>query len=115
MPHQKKLEWTQWITGSRNLSRLHNAQRAEQSLHTGTEDVIRKLTSLPSTKHDIAAAEKFVVDAWPVQGVLPGPADASTVLLITVHGQFEEGKHYHPNLRRHPYTPPRVNTRRSFI
>ncbi|KAF8501233.1 hypothetical protein BU17DRAFT_78428 [Hysterangium stoloniferum] len=90
MPNQKKLEWSQWLTGSRNLSRLHNAQRAEQSLHTGTEDVIRKVLSLPGTKHDIAAVEKFVVDAWPVQGVLPAPADASTVLLITVHGQFEE-------------------------
>jgi len=90
MPNQKKLEWPPWLTGSRNLSRLHNAQRAEQSLHTGMEGIIQKLLSLPGTKHDIAAVEKFVVDAWPVQGVLPGPADANTVLLITVHGQFEE-------------------------
>jgi len=91
MPNQKKLEWTPYIAkGSRNLSRINTLSRAEQSLHTGAAEIVAKLTSMPRTRHDIGAAEKFVVDAWPVQGVLPAPGDASTVLFITVHGQFEE-------------------------
>ncbi|KAF8588268.1 NTF2-like protein [Ramaria rubella] len=91
MPNQKKLEWTPYITnGSRNLSRVSTLARAEHSLHTGPEEITKKLTSLPGTRHDISAQEKFVVDAWPVQGVLPAPGDAGTVLFITVHGQFEE-------------------------
>ncbi|KAF8529914.1 hypothetical protein JB92DRAFT_2860242 [Gautieria morchelliformis] len=91
MPNQKKLEWTPYIAhGSRNLSRVNTLARAEKSLHTGPDEIVGKLTSLPGTRHDINAQEKFVVDAWPVQGVLPLPGDASTVLFITVHGQLEE-------------------------
>lgn len=96
MPNQKKLEWTPYIAhGSRNLSRVNTLARAEKSLHTGPDEIVGKLTSLPGTRHDISAQDKFVVDAWPVQGVLPLPGDASTVLFITVHGQFGEGElHY---------------------
>ncbi|GJJ08185.1 hypothetical protein Clacol_002393 [Clathrus columnatus] len=91
MPNQKKLEWTPYVTGgSRNLSRVHNVARAEQSLHTGTDDIVKKLMALPGTKHDLSSQEKFVVDAWPVAGVLPMPGDASTVLFLSVHGEFEE-------------------------
>ena len=92
MPNQRKLEWPPYIEGSRNLSRVATVIRAEQSLHTGAGDIVTKLISLPGTRHDIATQEKFVVDAWPVRGVLPAPEDASTVLFITVHGEFEEGK-----------------------
>lgn len=96
LPNQRKLDWTPYITqGSRNLSRVSNLTRAEKSLHTGAEEIVGKLTLLPGTRHDIGAQEKFVVDAWPVQGVLPAPGDASTILFITVHGQFEEGESFH--------------------
>lgn len=92
MPNQKKLEWTPYMTGgSRNLSRLHNVARAEQSLHIGAEEVVKKIMTLPGTKHDLTAQEKFVVEAWPVGGVLPLAGDASTVLFVCVHGEFEEG------------------------
>lgn len=92
MPNQKKLEWTPYMSGgSRNLSRVHNAARAEQSLHVGTDEIVKKLATLPRTKHDLSAQDKFVVDAWPVAGVLPMPGDASTVLFVSVHGEFEEG------------------------
>jgi nuclear RNA export factor len=93
MPNQKKLEWTQYLTsGSRNLSRMNTVARAEKSLQTGPKEIVAKLSSLPGTRHDITAQDKFVVDAWPVHGVLPLPGDASTVLFISVHGQFEEGE-----------------------
>lgn len=93
MPNQKKLDWMPYLSnGSRNLSRLTTVARAEKSLQTGPEEIVAKLVSLPGTKHDISAQNKFVVDAWPVQGVLPLPGDASTVLFILVHGQFEEGE-----------------------
>jgi len=92
MPNQRKLLWPPYLdNGSRNLSRVHTTQRAEQSLHIGPTDIVQKMASLPGSRHDITAQEKFVVDAWPVHGVLPAPGDASTVLFITVHGQFEEG------------------------
>ncbi|EPQ54024.1 NTF2-like protein [Gloeophyllum trabeum ATCC 11539] len=87
MPHQKKLEWTPWITGgdggSRNLSRMAGGlDKMVRSLHVGAEAAVRAMVALPATKHDVGGApEKFCVDAWPV---------GESLLLVTVHGQFTE-------------------------
>ena len=52
----------------------------------GSEQVLKALTSLPSTSHDIGGpAEKFSLDSFPV------PHGQSMGLLLTVHGQFTEG------------------------
>lgn len=96
MPHQRKLEWGPWLHnpsgGSRNLKFLSGAtsgglERELQSLHTGPDDIIKTLTLLPITRHEVSgAAEKFCIDAWPVgQG-------AATMLFLCVHGEFVEGK-----------------------
>lgn len=92
MPNQRKLEWSPWLNGgaggSRNLSRIGSGVgKMVNSLHVGGAEVIKAMVDLPATKHDIAGPpEKFCVDAFPVaQGDGMG-------LLITIHGQFTEGR-----------------------
>lgn len=88
-PNQRKLDWTVWLGGgSRNLTRLGGSEgldKAVSSLHVGGEAIIRAMTSLPKTKHEISnSPEKFCIDAWPV-----GQGD-SMKLFISLHGQFNE-------------------------
>ncbi|KAI6155073.1 hypothetical protein BKA82DRAFT_996758 [Pisolithus tinctorius] len=87
-PNQRKLDWSVWLGDSRNLTRLGRSDGAEKSvntLHVGSEAVIRAITSLPKTKHDISGSpDKFCVDAWPI-----GKGD-SMKLFISLHGQFNE-------------------------
>ncbi|EIW83907.1 NTF2-like protein [Coniophora puteana RWD-64-598 SS2] len=86
MPNQRKLEWSTWLAGSRNLSRMGGGVgKLVKSLHLGSEEIIRTLSDLPKTKHEVTGApEKFCVDAWPVgQG-------EHLKLFISVHGQFAE-------------------------
>lgn len=91
MPNQTKLNWKPWISnGSRNLTRINGGfDRTVKSLHIGAEDAVKALMELPRTKHDIGGPpEKFCLDSFPVvhgQGM---------GLLLTVHGQFTEGKRH---------------------
>ena len=78
---------TSKLGGSRNLSRLAggSVDKLVKSLHVGTEEIVKAMAELPSTKHDVAGSpEKFCIDAWPVQ-----QGDAPQ-LFVTIHGQFEE-------------------------
>jgi nuclear RNA export factor len=90
MPNQKKLEWAPWLTGgnggSRNLSRMGgSAEKMEKSLHVGSEEAVKAMVNLPSTRHDVAGSpEKFCVDAWPVNH------GDGTALFMALHGQFTE-------------------------
>lgn len=91
MPNQRKLEWTPWILGphggSRNLDRMGGGlDRMVKTLHVGNEDAIKAMSDLPITKHDLDAADKFILDSWPV-GV-----GEDVRLFVTVHGQFEESR-----------------------
>ncbi|KAG6331184.1 hypothetical protein ID866_7905 [Astraeus odoratus] len=88
-PHQRKLDWAVWLgRGSRNLTRLGGSDgvdKAVNTLHVGSEAIIRAMTALPKTKHEISgASEKFCIDAWPV-----GRGD-DMKLFISLHGQFNE-------------------------
>ncbi|PCH44854.1 NTF2-like protein [Wolfiporia cocos MD-104 SS10] len=93
MPNQKKLDWNAYLLnengGSRNLSRMGKyLDKLTKSLHVGREAAVKAMADLPDTKHDIAgSAERFCVDAWPVQHCQQGDA---TQLFVTVHGQFME-------------------------
>lgn len=90
MPNQKKLEWAPWLNGgnggSRNLSRMGgNVEKMEKSLHVGSEEAVKAMANLPSTRHDVAGSpEKFCVDAWPVSH------GDGMALFMTIHGQFTE-------------------------
>ncbi|KAF8813361.1 NTF2-like protein [Phlegmacium glaucopus] len=86
MPNQRKLDWKTWLDGSRNLSRIGgDPLKTLENLHIGSEQVMKALTSLPPTRHDIGGpAEKFCLDSFPV------PHGQSMGLLLTVHGQFTE-------------------------
>ncbi|KAL4064487.1 hypothetical protein J3A83DRAFT_4360985 [Scleroderma citrinum] len=88
-PNQRKLDWAVWLGGgSRNLTRLGGSDgmdKAVTSLHIGGEAVIRAMTALPKTRHEISnSPEKFCIDAWPV-----GQGD-NMKLFISLHGQFNE-------------------------
>jgi len=58
-----------------------------RTLHSTAEDIVKVFGNLPRTKHDLTEMEKFMVDAWAVDGVLGEPT-----LFLTVHGQFAECK-----------------------
>ncbi|KAI0833225.1 NTF2-like protein [Trametes gibbosa] len=89
-PNQRKLEWAPWLSGglggSRNIGRLTGGmQQLTQSLHLGSEQAVKAMADLPSTKHDVTGSpEQFSVDAFPIR------QGESTNLLVTVHGQFAE-------------------------
>jgi nuclear RNA export factor len=88
MPNQRHLEWSPWLgAGSRNLSRVGGAvDKMLKSIHVGRENVLKAMSFLPSTKHDIVgAAEKFCIDSWPVTH------ENRTTLFLSIHGQFIEG------------------------
>ncbi|KDN50615.1 hypothetical protein RSAG8_01113, partial [Rhizoctonia solani AG-8 WAC10335] len=93
LPHQKELAWKTWMdVGSRNLMRVARLDKTATFLRSTAEDVIKALSALPGTKHDVTgtggaiiedgtvvgspAAGKFVVDAFTCLGVLPGEGDA---------------------------------------
>lgn len=87
MPNQRKLDWGIWLNnGSRNLNRMGGGvDKVVNSLHLGSEEAIRAMSTLPKTKHDVSGSpEKFCIDAWPVgQG-------ENLKLFISLHGQFIE-------------------------
>jgi nuclear RNA export factor len=91
MPFQKELEWSRWLKGghggSRNLSRMGGGMdKMVESLHLGSAEIIKAMSDLPVTIHDVAGApDHFIVDAWPV-----GEGE-NAILFTTVHGQFQEG------------------------
>ncbi|THV01015.1 NTF2-like protein, partial [Dendrothele bispora CBS 962.96] len=86
LPNQKKLEWSPWLSGSRNLVRLANSiEKQEQRLFVGGEAIAKCVEGLPKTRHDISGPpEKFCVDCFPV--VHAGMMG----LLVTIHGEFIE-------------------------
>ncbi|KAF9532494.1 hypothetical protein CPB83DRAFT_903528 [Crepidotus variabilis] len=87
MPNQRKLEWGSWLeAGSRNLNRIgSDANKTISNLHIGGEQIVKVLTVLPPTRHDInGPPEKFCLDAFPV------PHGQNMGLLVTLHGQFTE-------------------------
>ncbi|KIK62433.1 hypothetical protein GYMLUDRAFT_41872 [Collybiopsis luxurians FD-317 M1] len=90
LPNQKKLEWSPWLTkkdgGSRNLMRLAQSHDKQvQRLLIGGEAIVKYISGLPNTKHDISGPpEKFCVDCFPV-------AHGGTMgLLVMVHGELTE-------------------------
>lgn len=85
-PNQQKLNWNAWLeAGSRNLTRLRG-DKAVKALHVGSEEAIRAMIGLPKTKHEISGSpERYCIDAWPIG------QDGDTKLLISMHGQFNEG------------------------
>jgi nuclear RNA export factor len=92
LPNQRKLEWPTWLNGgkggSRNLDRLRGGlERVVNTLHVGSEAVMRAMMDLPGTKHDIGGPpDEFCVDAFPV------PQGEVMNLLVSIHGRFAEGE-----------------------
>ena len=97
LPNQKSLNWEFYHGASRNLERISagsssvNADKAVELLHTGPHAILAALMSCPTTKHDMSKPEKFVVDAFPVVGILHGEGYGTDALFIQVHGEFAEG------------------------
>lgn len=90
MPNQKKLEWATYFSESRNLKRVVTLNKAISTLHAGGADIIEAFERMPGTKHSIGDAGKFVVDAWPLPGILVGDGTPKDALFITLHGEYAE-------------------------
>ena len=89
MPNQRKLDWKVWVdSGSRNLNRIgSDPQKLLTNLHIGGEAIVKVLSNLPQTTHDIAGPpEKFSLDSFPV------PHGQGMGLLLMIHGQFTESE-----------------------
>lgn len=92
LPNQRRLNWEKWLEnsggGSRNLNRQQvNVDKSVKLLHIGPPSIIAAQTALPETKHDVLGSmQKFVVDAFPV------PHGQGHALLVTLHGEFMEGR-----------------------
>ncbi|KAL0948624.1 hypothetical protein HGRIS_010432 [Hohenbuehelia grisea] len=86
LPNQRRLDWGPWIDGgSRNLNRPLSLGKMVSQLHIGGEDVVKSMSKLPKTRHDIGGPpEKFCVDSFPV------PHGDGMGLLLVVHGEFAE-------------------------
>ncbi|TFK62148.1 NTF2-like protein [Pluteus cervinus] len=91
LPNQHNLTWGPWITdegngSSRNLSRIGGGlDKTIKSLHIGPEAILKALSNLPGTIHEIdGPPEKFCVDAFPI------PHGPGMGLLLVIHGQFTE-------------------------
>ena len=89
MKNQRQLNWTPWRKDARNLARVGSLDHSVTTLRVGGADIIKAMEALPGTKHDIAQQSKFLVDAWPMPGVLQGQAQGD-VLFISVHGEYHE-------------------------
>lgn len=60
--------------------------RMVQSLHVGPEEIVKAMSALPGTRHEITGAiDKYCIDAWPV-----GQGD-TMLLFLCIHGEFAEG------------------------
>lgn len=96
MPHQKDLTFDKYMDlGSRNILRTHNTKSLMRSLHHGSDAIVAFLQRLPSTRHPLTDATRFVVDAWLLPNVdVRAQTSASerpdALLFISVHGEFTE-------------------------
>jgi nuclear RNA export factor len=90
LPNQRKMQWTDWLGGSRNLMRIGRIlDKQVTTLHVGAENTVKALVTLPGTRHQVQGnAERFCLDAWPVS------TSGGTNLFITVHGEFVEGERF---------------------
>jgi nuclear RNA export factor len=87
LPNQKLLEWSKYVSGSRNLSRIAgHLEKVSNSIHIGRDAAIAAMQMLPKTIHDLTSApEKFNIDAWPVN-----EDNGRITLFLSIHGQFAE-------------------------
>jgi nuclear RNA export factor len=88
LPNQRRLQWSTWLAGSRNLDRIGgSSDKPVTALRAGAEDTVKTIMNLPVTRHEVQdKAEKFCLDAWPVS------MGEAMHLFITVHGEFVECK-----------------------
>jgi nuclear RNA export factor len=90
LPNQKNLTWKPYTSLSRNLLRLSKLDERVNRLSHGTEAILKTFTTkgpegVPVTKHPIEDGAKWAVDSFAMETGSGGP-----VLLVTVHGEFEE-------------------------
>lgn len=58
-----------------------------QRVTVGNENIIKRLTGLPPTMHNMTRPEIYVTDAWQTTGSQSHPV----ILFLTVRGEFSEG------------------------
>ena len=94
LPNQHQLSWSWWLSESRNLSRIRHLDKTAKTLHVGTDSIRTIFERIPATRHDLTKGEQFIVDAYPIPGILQGQkAAGNDVLFVSVHGELAEGTH----------------------
>ncbi|ORX90331.1 hypothetical protein K493DRAFT_318067 [Basidiobolus meristosporus CBS 931.73] len=80
-------DWGQYISSSRNLTRVKDLTKRTSSLNIGAIAILNALAQLPATQHPIQDQAKFCYDTWQLPQVPSGAA----VIFIVLHGEFSEG------------------------
>ncbi|KAF8339792.1 uncharacterized protein EI90DRAFT_3151245 [Cantharellus anzutake] len=91
LPNQHSLAWTWWLSESRNLSRIRHLDRVTKTLHAGPDSIRTVFEQMPATRHDLSKGDQFIVDAYPIPGILHGQPAGNDVLFVSVHGELAEG------------------------
>lgn len=76
-----------YISNSRNLERNSSQHARHNKVHVGAARIHEAFAALPASRHDLANAAAFAIDAWKVSDVR---AFGDTAIIISVHGEFVE-------------------------
>ncbi|EEB05182.1 mRNA export receptor [Schizosaccharomyces japonicus yFS275] len=82
--------WSSYKRRSRNLMYVKSAPEQTLRLSQGQDDILKTVTALPETKHDMSDASQWLIESWNITLPSCGPA-----IKIIVHGRFEEPKNKH--------------------
>lgn len=83
----KPQSWSAYISLSRNLQKVTTVTARNNRLYTGPQAIGGVFRRLPPTKHDLAQAHKFSIEAWRVPDVRVA---GDTGVMICVHGEYDE-------------------------
>lgn len=93
LPNQRALTWRPYTDIQRNLLRVGKLEARINRLFVGADKIIGAFTgkggetSVPATKHPLDQPAKWSIDSVQVDREVGGP-----LLIVTVHGEFEESE-----------------------
>jgi hypothetical protein len=94
-PQQKTLSWKEWNSLSHNLLRSQRIEEKMQKIFVGAEAIGKAFVgggegkTLLKTRHPIEDPTKWAVDSVVLAGT-----GAGALMLVNVHGEFEERQSY---------------------
>ncbi|KTW30290.1 hypothetical protein T552_00765 [Pneumocystis carinii B80] len=85
-------QFSEYISMSRNLTRLSSLDARISKLNIGHADISRAFSTLPKTRHNFTDSNLYCVDAWSLKGILSTDSDPNGLvgIQIILHGIFFE-------------------------